>query len=94
MSPTAQKAKVLQVVTRPGRGLRPYVVAQAKGVRGSVTFSLDRHVWQEKSMPTHGIYVYLDDIRENSGGWRANIARFWRPDDEQQLQQHRRRQHE
>lgn len=84
MSKTTMKAIVQKVVLKKAKS--PYAVAQSRGVRGSVTFSLHASVWREKSMPTYGTSVFLDDIREGERGWRAHVARFWRPGDEQQTE--------
>lgn len=58
----------------------PYAVASLPKV-GTVTFSLSRSVWKEKSMPEEGVRVILSDLREKRAGWRAMSARFKRPSD-------------
>lgn len=69
----------------------PYVVASSTDL-GSVTFSLDSTVWQEKDKPEPGMYVMLSQIRKKRAGWRANHGRFVTPSDEQQPQQPGRKQ--
>ncbi len=71
-------ARVERVVT----GRQPYAVAVAKGVSGTVTFSLRPDVWLEEKSPMASNQVVLDDLRKNDHGWRAYKARFYRPEDE------------
>lgn len=71
-------ARVEKVVTGP----QPYAVAIAKGISGSVTFSLRPDVWSEEKSPMAENQVVLDDLRKNDHGWRAYKARFYRPEDE------------
>jgi hypothetical protein len=63
----------------------PYVVARVEGL-GSVTFSLDKEVWQEEDWPEPGTCVMLSKVRKKRAGWRAQQARFIEPSDEQQQQ--------
>lgn len=80
---TGIKAVVQAIV--PGNSSHgPYVTANNRKLKGSVTFSLRASVWQEKSKPKPGDSVFLDDVRENRSGWRAHVARFWKPSDEQE----------
>ncbi|MFZ2048981.1 MAG: hypothetical protein WAV25_01625 [Minisyncoccia bacterium] len=58
-----------------------YAVATSSKIEGSITFSLDPDVWQEKAKPQEGYEVVLGDIRKKSAGWRAHSARFLRPED-------------
>ncbi len=51
---------------------------------GLVTFSLDKNVWQEDSIPTEGEYVVMSDIRKKRNGWRACNCRYLRPEDTQE----------
>lgn len=59
-----------------------YAVATCKGV-GSITFSLDPPVWQEKDRPEPGMYVMLYELRRKRAGWRAQHGRFVKPSDKQ-----------
>ena len=63
----------------------PYAVASCNEL-GSITFSLNPKVWEEKDMPELGMYVMLSDVRKKRAGWRAYSARFMRPCDEQKEQ--------
>ncbi len=60
----------------------PYAVARCDQI-GTVTFSLDKKVWQERDMPEEGFRVMLSDVRQKRAGWRAMSARFVRPSDKQ-----------
>ncbi len=62
----------------------PYAVARSPEL-GSITFSLDSEIWQEKDWPEPGICVMLSQIRKKRAGWRAKHGRFINPSDEQQL---------
>lgn len=59
----------------------PYAVASSKEI-GSVTFSLDRSVWQEEDRPEPGTWVMLSQLRKKRAGWRAQHGRFVVPSDE------------
>lgn len=61
----------------------PYAVAYTEEI-GSITFSLDGNVWQEKDWPEPGMYVMLSQVRKKRAGWRAYHGRFIEPSDEQQ----------
>ncbi len=65
---------------------KPYAVAWPERdiVDGSVTFSLDPAlaVWNEDEPPKPGLYVVLTRLRKSSQGWRAEEARYMRPEDE------------
>jgi len=71
-------AIVQQVYPNGAHG--PYAKARSEKL-GSVTFSLLRDVWKEKKRPDEGARVLLTQIRGKSAGWRAESARFLRPDD-------------
>lgn len=58
----------------------PYAVARSDEL-GSITFSLDKSVWREKSFPNEGVYVMLSDVQQKRAGWRAMRGRFVRPSD-------------
>jgi len=75
------KAVVQKVIKEGKHG--PFVVAQAKEIAGSVTFSLEPTVWQESEWPQVGEVVFLEKLRQKRAGWRAKKARFFRPCDEQ-----------
>lgn len=66
----------------PGGQHGPYAVGHSEEL-GSVTFSLDRKVWQEEDWPEPGVYVVLTKIRKKRAGWRAYRGRFVKPSDEQ-----------
>jgi hypothetical protein len=57
-----------------------YAVARHEKL-GSVTFSLEKEVWQEKRFPSQGSEVVLSDLERKRAGWRAMSARFLRPED-------------
>lgn len=78
---SAYRAVVEKIITRGPYG--PYAVARSDEL-GSITFSLDRAVWQEADIPEPGVYVTLSQIRRNRGGWRAKHGRYVMPSDEQQ----------
>ena len=86
---------VVQKVIREGKH-GPFVVATSDQLKGSVTFSLEPTVWKESDQPEEGMFIFLGNIRQKRAGWRAKLARFWKPSDEQAvpirrgLQQHRR----
>ena len=76
-------------------GRTPYAVATARGVSGTITFSLSRSfgVWKDEPWPKPGIQVVLGDLRKKQvknpskkSGWRAYKARFLRPGDEESKQ--------
>lgn len=66
----------------------PYAVASSEEL-GSITFSLDKRVWQEDDLPERGMSVALTDLREKRAGWRAQHGRFWEPSDESPQQRAR-----
>ena len=76
------KAVVQKVIPNGRHG--PYAVASTPQLKGSITFSLTKEVWQEKCLPECGITVMLEDLRQKSAGWRAMNARFFRPADAMQ----------
>jgi hypothetical protein len=73
---------VVQKVIREGKH-GPFVVATSDQLEGSVTFSLEPTVWLEQEQPEDGMFVFLGKIRQKRAGWRAKLARFWKPSDEQ-----------
>lgn len=75
------KAVVQKVV--PGGTHGPFAVATSEGLDGSVTFSLEPTIWQEKEWPEEGMYVLLGKLRKKRAGWRAKTGRFFKPSDEQ-----------
>ena len=78
------KAIVERVVIDGPHG--PYVIATTQAFTGSVTFSLERNVWQEQGHPEPGEVVFLYELREKRQGWRAKKGRYWKPSDEQTAQ--------
>ena len=61
-----------------------YVVTTSGEIKGSITFSLRKEVWQEKSNPKPGDRVVLSELRKKRDGWYACKARFFRPEDEEE----------
>jgi len=80
MTESAVKATVQKVFLNATGG--PYVTAKAKGIRGSITFSLLEDVWQEHTVPQQGMIVVLSELHKRSAGWRAMSARLLTPADE------------
>ncbi len=76
---------VVQKVVREGKH-GPFAVTTSDQIEGSVTFSLEPTVWQEEDWPEEGTMVFLGKLREKRAGWRAKLARFWKPSDEQKQQ--------
>jgi hypothetical protein len=60
----------------------PYAKASTKTL-GTITFSLEPPVWEEKRFPEEGTYVILSGLTKKRAGWRADAGRFFRPSDEQ-----------
>ena len=79
------KAVVERVVLDGPHG--PFVITTSKAFTGSVTFSLERNVWQEHGHPEPGEVVFLYELREKRQGWRAKKGRYWKPSDEQTAQE-------
>ena len=78
----AVQAVVQKVVLDGKHG--PYVVTTSTQVEGSITFSLDGSVWQERGIPSLGSFVLLLDLVKKQAGWRAMYGRFVRPSDDNQ----------
>lgn len=83
MSKEWVKATVQNTIKDGDHG--PFAVATADdgSIPGSITFSLEPTVWQELEWPEQGMSVFLEKLREKRAGWRAKLARFWKPSDEQ-----------
>lgn len=79
---------VVQKVIREGKH-GPFAVATSDQLEGSVTFSLEPTVWEEKDWPEEGMVVLLGKLRQKRAGWRAKMGRFWKPSDEQTQQTER-----
>ena len=70
----------------------PYGVATLrdgliKDEKNSITFSLCKHVWDDKRLPNptdFGSHLVLEDITKKDKGWRAGKARFYRLKDEEE----------
>jgi len=75
------KAVVEKVILKGKHG--PFAVATSSQLEGSVTFSLEPTIWKEKELPEEGTMVFLGKLRQKRAGWRAKLARFWEPSDEQ-----------
>lgn len=76
----AIRAVVQKVVSQGRHGA--YAVATSEQIEGSVTFSLEPTVWQEKEFPEEGSVVHLWKLRQKRAGWRAKAGRFTKPSDE------------
>ncbi|KKT00844.1 MAG: hypothetical protein UW07_C0010G0028 [Candidatus Nomurabacteria bacterium GW2011_GWF2_43_8] len=61
----------------------PYAVARSEKL-GSITFSLNGNVWEERDWPEPGTYVMLFQVRKKRAGWRAQHGRFFEPSDDRQ----------
>lgn len=61
----------------------PYAKASSEALGRTITFSLDRSVWEEQRFPEEGTYVVLSELTRKRAGWRANRSRFLRPTEEQ-----------
>jgi len=72
------QAVVQKVIKNGNHG--PYAVALCEV--GTVTFSLEKDVWQEDKFPEPGTFVLLADFQKKRAGWRAKSGRFVRPSDE------------
>ncbi len=64
----------------------PYATAVAKGVDGTITFSLHPPTWNGTMAPPPGAAVFLSDIYMHrvgnvEKGWRALSARLATPED-------------
>ena len=81
-------AEILRIVSSNGTfGESKYAITNvlSEDLFGeSVTFSLDKNsnVWSDGAIPKTGEWVTLSDLRRNNRGWRAHIARYYRPSDE------------
>lgn len=76
------KAIVQRVVPKGPHG--PFAVATSESFQGgSITFSLEPTVWQDRDWPKEGSVVCLWNLREKRLGWRAKKGRSWRLSDEQ-----------
>ncbi len=79
MAKTKMYRAIVEKVIATGRH-GPYAVAKSDEF-GSITFSLDKPVWQEDDWPEPGTFVALAKLREKRAGWRAQQGRFWEPSD-------------
>ncbi len=82
MEANSYVAVVEKVVPNGHHG--PYAVASVEGLNGSITFSLEKPQWLEKSFPCPGTFVVLSDLQKKRAGWRAMHGRFMKPSDEKQ----------
>ncbi len=78
---------IVQKVTKGKHGA--YAVAKSKDIEGSITFSLDKNIWQEPDLPESGTVVVLSKLTKKRAGWRANRGRFLKPSDEEISNQER-----
>lgn len=60
----------------------PYAIASSKEVKGRITFSLTE-AWEEDEFPEPGHFVILSGLTKKRAGWRAQHARFFKPEDEE-----------
>lgn len=56
---------VVQKIIREGKH-GPFAVASSSQLEGSVTFSLEPTVWEEKEWPETGIVVLLGKLQKNA----------------------------
>lgn len=80
--PDQIKGTVRRIIKNGRNG--PYLVATSQDIAGSITVSLQRHIWRERRRPDVGVHLHLSDLQSTEAGWRAMSARFWRPSDEEQ----------
>lgn len=76
------EARVKEVVVKGLGG--PYAIAtpiNRSDIDGSIIFSLDSSVWEERKWPEVGSVVVLGKLRREDAGWRAKEGRFWKPSD-------------
>ena len=78
---------IVRDVFEPDESHGPYAVAMSDEVKDSITFSLRQSVWQERDLPSKGVYVVLSDLRRCEDGWRVMSGRFLQPADEQPVSQ-------
>lgn len=79
MDNDSYEAVVQSVISKGKHG--PYAVALVDGI-GSVTFALTPPTWNEKRLPDRGTSVVLSELTRKRAGWRASVARFFKPSDE------------
>lgn len=79
MAPEQSYQGIVQKIVKKGKH-GPYAVVSVKDV-GSVTFSLQKPVWEEEDWPEAGNVVLLQKLRKKRAGWRALFARFVTPQD-------------
>lgn len=60
----------------------PYATAISQSLKTKITFSLQNNVWIENVWPEPGTYVVLSGLTKKRAGWRAQLGRFLKPDDE------------
>ncbi len=76
--PNKEFRAIVQRVVREGPH-GPYAIDRLDDASGtSVTFSLQKPVWNESCFPEEGEVVILSDVREKRAGWRAHKAKFSR----------------
>ena len=68
---------------KKGRGGLLYAVAWAKGIVGSITFTLVPSVWTETRDPHEGEQIVLSELTKFRQGWRAFKAERQQPRSEQ-----------
>jgi hypothetical protein len=71
------KAVVRSIITESKGG--PYAVTTSEEIEGSITFSLEKGVWQEQSFLEVGMVVVLSGLYKKKAGWRATKARLLQP---------------
>jgi len=79
-----QKYKAVVQQTKDGHRGR-FAIAITDDIEGSITFSLEKSVWEEDDEPEPGTLVVLSGLIRKQAGWRARRARFLTPDDLKQL---------
>lgn len=80
-----EQQAVVQKVSNGHRGkyaITTLVNAGGQSIKGSITFLLEKPVWNEEYIPERGVFVMLSDLCKKQSGWRAMKARPWSTSDE------------
>jgi len=78
---TEEYQVVVEKVVKGKHGF--YAVAKLSSL-GSVTFALNKKTWAEDTLPGQGVFVVVSDLIKKRSGWRAQKARYLRPEDKPQ----------
>jgi len=67
-----------------------YLICTAEINCVEIIVTVGQDAWHEKDPPVwekdRSTKIFLDDLRQKEAGWRAKIARWWRPEDEALLE--------